>query len=139
MAEIKHNKVAVIDTNEKLLDLDQLVATILSSLENDKAENIVSLDLVGKSSIADLLIVASGNSARLVSAMTKHLVEKLKSAGLQPRIEGVPQCNWVLVDIGDIIIHLFQPEIRAHYNIEKIWSIAPSELLENDQLTGATA
>ena len=85
-------------------------AAILASLDDDKAEAVVVMSLAGKSSIADYLIIASGRSTRHVGAITEHLRERLKARGGAPRIEGVPQCHWVLVDADDIIVHLFQPE-----------------------------
>ena len=97
-------------------------AAILASLDDDKAEAVVVMSLAGKSSIADYLIIASGRSTRHVGAITEHLRERLKARGGAPRIEGVPQCNWVLVDADDIIVHVFQPEVRAFYNLEKLWS-----------------
>lgn len=96
---------------------------MLASLEDDKAEEIVSIDIRGKSSFADMLIVASGRSARHVGALADHLLRKLKDAGVHDvRVEGMPQADWVLVDAGDVVIHLFRPEVRSFYNIEKIWS-----------------
>lgn len=77
----------------------------------------------GKSSVADMLIVASGRSARHVGALADHLQRKLKDAGAEGvKIEGMPNCDWVLLDAGDVIVHLFKPEVRAFYNIEKIWT-----------------
>lgn len=104
------------------VDLEKTVETIIASLEDDKALDIVDIDLVGKTSIADRMIIASGGSARLVNAMSEHVVEKLKSVGILPKTEGKGQCDWVLIDAGDIIVHLFRPEVRAFYNIEKIWA-----------------
>ncbi len=99
------------------------------SLDDDKAENIVTLDLAGKTSIADYMVVANGRSARQVGAIADHLVERLKDGvpGIAVRVEGMPQNDWVLIDAGDIIIHIFRPEIRAFYNLEKIWSMAMPE------------
>lgn len=94
----------------------------LASLEDDKAEDVIVVDLVGKTSIADAMVIASGRSTRQVGAMAEHLVEKLKSGGIKPiSSEGRTQSDWVLIDAGDLIIHLFRPEIRAFYNIEKMW------------------
>ena len=104
-------------------DVEALTQLVLSSLEDDKAEDIQAIDIHGKSSFADMLVVASGRSARHVSALADHLMRKLKDAGVkQVRVEGLPQADWVLVDSGDIVIHLFRPEVRAFYNIEKIWA-----------------
>ena len=91
-------------------------------MEDDKAEDVIVIDLVGKTSIADAMIIASGRSTRQVGAMAEHLLEKLKQAGVRPvSAEGRTQADWVLIDAGDVIIHLFRPEIRAFYNIEKMW------------------
>ncbi len=97
-------------------------------LSSKKAQDIVSIDLRGKSSIADYLIIASGTSQRQVGSMAELLREDLKKKGLKNvRIEGIPQCDWVLVDAGDIIVHLFRPEIRTFYNLEKMWTVDISD------------
>ncbi|WP_082733747.1 ribosome silencing factor [Polycladidibacter hongkongensis] len=105
-------------------DADRTVLeTILSSLEDSKAEDIVSLDLAGKTSLTDFLVVASGRSHRHVGAVADHLLSDLKEAGYgSARVEGLPNCDWVLVDIGDAIIHIFRPEVREFYNVERMWS-----------------
>ena len=106
---------------------DKAMDVVVSSLEDDKAEDIQAIDIRGKSSIADMLVVASGRSQRHVGALADHVIRKLKEAGAQDlRVEGMPGCDWVLVDAGDVIVHLFRPEVRSFYNIEKIWSGAPS-------------
>lgn len=93
-------------------------------LEEKKAQDIVSIDLQGKSSIADYLVIVSGTSQRQVGSMAQLLKEELKKKGLKTvNIEGLPQCDWVLVDAGDVIVHIFRPEIRGFYNLEKLWSI----------------
>ena len=97
---------------------------ILGRLDDDKAQDIVFIDLKGKSPVADALIVASGRSHRHVGALADHLLRLLKEQGYgKARVEGVPHCDWVLIDAGDVIIHLFRPEVRTFYNIEKIWSV----------------
>jgi len=99
---------------------------VLTSLEDDKAEDILAIDIRGKSSFADMLIVASGRSARHVGALADHVMRKLKDSGVKDvRVEGMPNCDWVLVDAGDIVVHLFRPEVRSFYNIEKIWAASP--------------
>ena len=99
---------------------------ILHRLDEDKAQDIVVIDLKDKSSVADTMIVASGRSHRHVGALADHLLRLLKDAGQgKARVEGLPHCDWVLIDAGDVIIHLFRPEVRAFYNIEKIWSVEP--------------
>lgn len=105
-------------------DVEALTQLVLASLDDDKAEDIQVIDIHGKSSFADMLVIASGRSARHVGALADHLMRKLKEAGVkQVRVEGMPQADWVLVDSGDIVIHLFRPEVRAFYNIEKIWAV----------------
>jgi ribosome-associated protein len=96
----------------------------VSSLEDDKAEDITVIDLAGKTSISDFMIIASGRSHRHVAAIADHLVERLKKRGLMPlSVEGLAQSDWVLVDAGDVIVHLFRPEVRDFYNLEKMWSV----------------
>lgn len=102
--------------------LSRAVATVLRSLEDSKAENIVSIDIQGKSPLADYMIVASGRSHRHVAAVADHLIRALKDAGLgNARVEGLSGADWVLIDAGDIIVHVFRPEVREFYNIEKMW------------------
>ncbi|WP_394761943.1 ribosome silencing factor [Phenylobacterium sp.] len=97
---------------------------ILARLDDDKAQDVVFIDLKGKSAIADGLVVASGRSHRHVGAMADHLLRALKDEGYgKVRVEGLPACDWVLIDTGDVIIHLFRPEVRTFYNIEKIWAV----------------
>lgn len=105
-----------------------VLALVRASLEDDKAEELVVIDLAGKSSIADHMVIASGRSQRQVGAMAEHLQEKLKAAG-RPRIavEGAARCDWVLLDVGDVVVHLFRPEVRAFYNLEKMWGEVPAE------------
>ena len=97
---------------------------ILARLDDDKAQDVVHIDLRGKSPMADSMIVASGRSHRHVGAIADHLLRALKEAGYgKARVEGLPHCDWVLFDAGDVIVHLFRPEVRTFYNIEKIWSV----------------
>ncbi len=106
--------------------IEELETLILDSLDDDKAEDIVAIDLRGKSSVTDIMVVASGRSARHVSALADHLLRALKEAGRSSaRIEGLQTCDWVLIDVGDIVIHLFRPEVRSFYNLEKMWSVEP--------------
>lgn len=99
---------------------------ILNRLDDEKAQDVVFIDLKDKSSVADGMIVASGRSHRHVGAMADHLLRALKDAGCgRARVEGLPHCDWVLIDAGDVIVHIFRPEVRAFYNIEKIWSVEP--------------
>jgi len=106
----------------------QLVGLIEKSLDDDKAEDIVVIDLHGKSSFADFMVVASGRSARQVGAMAEHLAVKLKQQGIgSVGVEGAQVGDWVLIDGGDVVVHLFRPEIRRFYNLEKMWGIAMPE------------
>ncbi len=96
---------------------------VLKSLDDDQAQDIVSIPLEGKTAIADFMVIASGRSTRQVTAMAEKLAERVKHAGYgRARIEGLPAADWVLVDAGDIIIHLFRPEVRTFYNLERMWA-----------------
>ena len=108
-----------------------LLDLVIHSLDDDKAEQVVSIDLHGKTPIADYMVVASGRSQRHVGAMADHLVRRLKESGRgSARVEGMPQCDWVLIDGGDVIVHLFRPEVRDFYKLEKMWSAQiPSDQL----------
>ena len=102
-----------------------IVQLVLATLEDEKASDIIQIDLTGKSEIGDSMIIASGRSARHVNAVSDALLRALKSGGVETmRCEGKPSCDWVLVDAGDVIIHLFRPEVREFYNLERIWSEA---------------
>ncbi|MBA4784018.1 MAG: ribosome silencing factor [Rhizobiales bacterium] len=95
----------------------------IASLEDAKAEDIVTINISEKSSIGDAMIIASGRSHRHVGAIADRLMRDLKTAGYgMPAVEGLPHCDWVLVDTGDIIVHIFRPEVREFYSIEKMWS-----------------
>lgn len=98
-----------------------LVDIALSTLDAGKAEDVVSIDLRGKTTIADDMIIATGRSARQVGAMADHLVEAFAKAGIRARLEGEAVGDWVLIDGGDLIVHLFRPEIRTFYNLERMW------------------
>ena len=96
---------------------------VLVSLEDSKAENIVTIDIAGKSALGDHMVVVSGRSNRHVLAIADHLTSDIKGEGLgNPRVEGLEGGDWVLIDTGDIIVHVFRPEIREFYNIEKMWA-----------------
>jgi len=105
----------------------EVVEAVVASLDDDKAEDVIAIDLKGRTSIADQMVIASGRSARQVGAMADHLIEKLKAIGVRAAVEGLPQCDWVLVDGGDVIVHLFRPEVRAFYNLEKMWGVERAE------------
>lgn len=96
---------------------------VLSSLNDAKAEDVVTIDLHNKAALADSMIVASGRSNRHVAAIVDQLSDALKEAGYKDiTIEGMPHCDWVVLDAGDVIVHVFRPEVRTFYNIEKLWS-----------------
>ncbi len=99
---------------------------ILSSLDDDKAEDVVSIDLAGKSEVADFMVICSGRSTRQVASISEKLVERLKQdQGVLSRVEGKDAGDWVLIDAGDVIVHVFRPEVREFYQLEKMW-MAPA-------------
>jgi len=101
---------------------DPQLALVLQSLDDDQAQDIVTIDLAGKSTIAEFMVIASGRSTRQVAAMAQKLGERLKHGGFgHARIEGLPAADWVLVDAGGVIVHLFRPEVRSFYNLERMW------------------
>ncbi len=103
-------------------DSSSVHALILHQLDEDQAQDVISIPLEGKSSIADYMVVASGRSTRQVAAMAAKLAERLKKEGHgTPRIEGLPAADWVLIDAGDVVVHLFRPEVRSFYNLERMW------------------
>jgi ribosome-associated protein len=102
----------------------QMIDVVLQSLEDAKAEQTVAIDITGKSSLSDHMVVTSGRSHRHVGAVADQVSKALREAGFgKPRIEGLPHCDWVLVDGGDVIVHIFRPEVREFYNIEKMWAV----------------
>ncbi len=106
---------------------ENLHGLVMELLDESKAEDIVSIDLKGKTSIGDYMVVASGRSNRHVGAIADQLGRKLKAEGFgRIRVEGLPSCDWVLVDIGDVIVHIFRPEVREFYNLEKMWQAPPT-------------
>jgi ribosome-associated protein len=103
-------------------DAGLLAETVLARLEDAKAENVVCLDLHGKTPLADTMIIATGRSSIHVGAIAERVIQGIKDAGLRaPRVEGLPHGDWVLVDAGDVLVHLFRPEVRQFYNLEKMW------------------
>ncbi len=103
-------------------EIAALHALVLHQLDEDQAADIVTVPLAGKSSIADHMVIAAGRSSRHVAAMAAKIAERVKrEANLLPRTEGLPTADWVLIDAGDVIIHLFRPEVRSFYNLERIW------------------
>ncbi|MBB3034395.1 ribosome silencing factor [Alteriqipengyuania lutimaris] len=107
---------------------EALHALVMQHLDDDQAQDIVSIDLDGKSSIADHMVVASGRSTRQVASIAQKLADKLKQEGHGPvRLEGLPAADWVVIDAGDVVVHLFRPEVRSFYNIERMWSFGDDE------------
>jgi ribosome-associated protein len=96
---------------------------VLACLDDNKANDVVAIDITGRSSIADWMVIASGTSARHVASMAGHVIEKLKAVGIKPRDEGLPQADWVAVDGGDVVVHLFRPEVRSFYDLEGMWKL----------------
>ena len=114
---------------------DRLHALVLSQLDDDQAQDLVTIPLAGKSSIADHMVIASGRSTRQVAAMAQKLGEKIKQGGFgNARIEGLPAADWVLIDAGDVVVHLFRPEVRSFYNLERMWGFG-----EEKAAAGGTA
>lgn len=117
---------AAANAAKQLTDKDPseaLHALILKSLDDDQALEMVSIPLAGKSTIADHMVIASGRSTRQVASMAQKLAEKIKGEfHRSPRIEGLPAADWVLIDAGDVIVHLFRPEVRSFYNLERMWA-----------------
>jgi ribosome-associated protein len=118
----------------KLINSNVIADYVTKSLEDDKAEDVVIIDLIGKTSIADTMIIASGSSARMVNAMAEHIIINLKQLITNVKTEGRDQSDWVLIDAGDVIIHLFRPEVRSFYSIEKIWAVMPGPDLTEETL-----
>ena len=107
---------------------ESALIAILESLDDSKAEEVVTIDIEGKSAMCDRLVIASGRSHRHVAALAEHLLTAIKDSGHGvARVEGMPNADWVLIDQGDIIVHLFRPEVRAFYNIEKMWQVPDLE------------
>ncbi|XUU62016.1 ribosome silencing factor [Erythrobacter sp. HA6-11] len=120
--------------NSSDLSPDALHALVMSQLDDDQAQEIVTIPLAGKSSIADHMVIASGRSTRQVASIAQKLAEKIKQAGFGPaRVEGLPAADWVLIDAGDVVVHLFRPEVRSFYNLERMWALgdAPDAAVSN--------
>jgi len=104
-------------------DAEETVRLVLACLDDAKAEDTTTIDLRGMTSIGDYMVVTSGRSHRHVGALADHVLQDLHQAGVRGlRVEGVPNCDWVLIDAGDVIVHVFRPEVRAFYNLEKMWA-----------------
>jgi ribosome-associated protein len=104
-------------------DAEETLRIVLARLDDMKAEDTLTIDLRNKSSIADYMVVSTGTSNRHVGSVADRVLKALSEAGLPGvRVEGLPQCDWVLIDAGDVIVHVFRPEVRAFYNLEKMWT-----------------
>ena len=115
------------------IDVEKLHKLVLQSLDDDQALEVVSIPLEGKSNIADHMVIASGRSTRQVASMATKLADRVKQQfGKNVRIEGLPAADWVLIDADDVIVHLFRPEVRSFYNLERMWSFG-------DEVVTATA
>jgi ribosome-associated protein len=109
--------------------VDQLHAMILQMLDDDQAVETITIPLAGKSTIADHMIIASGRSTRQVASMAQKIAQRIKADFRRsPRVEGLPTADWVLIDAGDVIVHLFRPEVRSFYNLERMWSFGDAPL-----------
>ena len=110
------------------LAVDDVLRTVTDSLEDSKAEELVTIDIKDKSALADYMVIASGRSNRHVGAIADHLLRELKNLGAgTAKVEGLQSADWVLIDTGDIIVHLFRPEVREFYALEKMWQMPASE------------
>jgi ribosome-associated protein len=98
-----------------------IVQMVLAALDETKAEDLISIDLRGKTALADDMVIATGRSTVHVGAIADKAIKACKEAGVTARVEGLPQCDWVLIDAGDLIVHIFRPEVRQFYNLEKMW------------------
>jgi ribosome-associated protein len=104
-------------------DAQETLRLILDRLEDMKAEDTITIDLTGKAAFTDAMVITSGRSNRHVGAVADRVLEGLKKAGIKDaRVEGMPHCDWVLIDAGDVVLHVFRPEVRAFYDLEKMWS-----------------
>jgi ribosome-associated protein len=111
--------------------VEALHRLVCASLEDDQAVEVVSIPLAGKSSIADYMVIASGRSTRQVASMAQKLAERIKrELGRQVRVQGLPAADWVLLDADDVIIHLFRPEVRSFYNLERMWAFGEAPAAE---------
>ena len=119
----EHPAEAADATGKKPASVEDLHKLVLQSLDDDQAQEIVSINLAGKSNIADHMVIASGRSTRQVASMAVKLADKIKEQfGRNVRIEGLPAADWVLIDADDVIVHLFRPEVRTFYNLERMWA-----------------
>ena len=127
-AQSKEKRTILATQSAKPQASNTLLSLIETSLDDDKAQAVTVIDLTGKTTIADAMIIASGTSSRQIAAMADHLLEHLKEAGIKgATCDGKEQGDWVLIDAGDVIVHLFRPEVRSFYNLEKMWDVTLPE------------
>lgn len=134
MTKSKSRTLKSATSKEGKAESDALYALVMQSLDDDQAQDIVTIPLEGKSNIADHMVIAEGRSTRQVASMAQKLAERVKQAGGEARIEGLANADWVLIDAGDVIIHLFRPEVRSFYNLERMWAVG-----EEDEAAAAEA
>lgn len=123
MTKPKRTALKPASSKEGKAESDALYALVMQSLDDDQAQEIISIPLAGKSNIADHMVIAEGRSTRQVASMAQKLAERIKQAGGTARIEGLANADWVLIDAGDVIVHLFRPEVRSFYNLERMWAV----------------
>jgi ribosome-associated protein len=104
-------------------DAEEILRLVLHRLDDMKAEDTLTINLRDRSSIGDYMVVSSGRSQRHVGSVADRILEDLRKVGVHARIEGTPHCDWVLIDAGDVIVHVFRPEVRDFYNLEKMWMV----------------
>ncbi|SIN59930.1 ribosome-associated protein [Parasphingorhabdus marina DSM 22363] len=123
MTKSKSKALTPASSKEGKAESRALYDLIMQSLDDDQAQDIVSIPLEGKSNIADHMVIAEGRSTRQVAAIAQKLAERVKQAGGEARIEGLANADWVLIDTGDVVVHLFRPEVRSFYNLERMWAV----------------
>ena len=130
MNKPKNKALTTASSKEGKAESEALHALVMQSLDDDQAREIVSIPLDGKSNIADHMVIAEGRSTRQVAAIAQKLVERIKKSGGSARLEGLANADWVLIDAGDVIVHLFRPEVRSFYNLERMWAVGEEEEVE---------
>jgi ribosome-associated protein len=108
------------------IDAEEILRLVLHRLDDMKAEDTITINLRDRSSIGDYMVVSSGRSNRHVGSVADRVIEDLRNAGVRAQVEGMPHCDWVLIDAGDVIVHVFRPEVRDFYNLEKMWTVGRS-------------
>jgi ribosome-associated protein len=128
-AALRVSAPSAVESGQHPDSVDALHAMILAQLDDDQAVETISIPLAGKSSIADHMVIASGRSTRQVASMAAKIAQRIKTEfGRTARVEGLPTADWVLIDAGDIIVHLFRPEVRSFYNLERMWAFGDAPM-----------